>query len=75
MLLPKMVAQEENDVLNKTLSLMELDQRETPSPTQLFLRLMTVMNLLPVKKLLLTITTMLFLRKIQISLRQSFQQL
>ena len=75
MLLPKMVAQEENDVLNKTLSLMESDQRETPSPTQLFLRLMTVMNLSPMKKQLSTTTTMLFLKKIPISLRPSLQQL
>ena len=75
MLLLKMVAQEENDVLNKTLSLMESDQRETPSPTQLFLRLMTVMNLSPMKKQLSTTTTMLFLKKIPISLRPSLQQL
>ena len=74
MLLPKMDHQEENDVLIKVLSHMEYDQREMPLQTQLFLRLMTVTNQLPPKKQLLTTTTMPFLRRTPISLRQSLQQ-
>ena len=74
MLLQKMVPQEEDVVLNKTSSLTELDQREMPSPTQLFLRLITVMNLLPVKIQPSTTTTMLSLNKIPISPRPLLQQ-
>ena len=50
------------------------DQREMPSPTQLFLRLITVMNLLPVKIRPSTTTTMLSLNKIPISPRPLLQQ-